>query len=91
MSNDQHDDDKTQSVIVLFEGTSVGHHRIISKIGSGSMGKVHLAEGTKLDRRVALKFLPPHLCQNEDCRTRFKREAKAAAEDVHLESRSELL
>lgn len=91
MSNDQHDDDKTQCFIALSEGTSVGHYRIISKIGSGSMGEVYLAEDTKLDRRVALKSLPPHLCQDEDCRARFKREAKAAAEHVHLESRSELL
>jgi serine/threonine protein kinase len=89
LSNDRHDDDKTQSFIALSEGTSVGHYGIIFKIGSGSRGEVYPAEDLKSDRRVALKFFPSHLCQNEDCRARVKCEAKAAAEAVHLESSSE--
>jgi len=44
---------------------------------------VYLAEDNDLDRRVALKFLPLHLCQDEDCRKRFKREAQAAAKLDH--------
>jgi non-specific serine/threonine protein kinase len=52
---------------------------IIEKIGAGGMGDVYLADDTELNRKVALKFLPPHLCQDEDCRARFKREAQAAA------------
>jgi len=47
------------------------------------MGEVYLAEDTKLNRKVALKFLPPHLCRDEDCRARFKREAQAAAKLNH--------
>jgi serine/threonine protein kinase len=47
------------------------------------MGEVYLAEDTELDRKVALKFLPSHLCQDEDCRKRFKREAQAAAKLSH--------
>jgi serine/threonine-protein kinase len=47
------------------------------------MGEVYLAEDTQLDRKVALKFLPPHLCAEEDCRKRFKREAQAAAKLNH--------
>ena len=43
------------------------------------MGIVYKAEDTKLDRPVALKFLPAHLLGNEDVRRRFEREAKAAA------------
>jgi len=47
------------------------------------MGEVYLAEDTKLKRRVALKFLPSHLCQDEDAKARFKREAQAAAKLSH--------
>jgi serine/threonine protein kinase/tetratricopeptide (TPR) repeat protein len=42
-----------------------------------------LAEDTRLDRKVALKFLLPHLCQDEECRARFQREAQAAAKLSH--------
>jgi serine/threonine protein kinase/tetratricopeptide (TPR) repeat protein len=61
----------------------VGHYRIIEKIGAGGMGEVYLAEDTELNRKVALKFLSPHLCQDADCQTRFKREAQAAAKLNH--------
>jgi serine/threonine protein kinase/tetratricopeptide (TPR) repeat protein len=47
------------------------------------MGEVYLAEDSQLDRKVALKFLPAHLSQNEDSRARFTREAKAAAKLDH--------
>jgi serine/threonine protein kinase/tetratricopeptide (TPR) repeat protein len=71
--------DNTRSYIILTKGTVVGHYEIIEKIGSGGMGDVYLAEDTELNRKVALKFLPTRLCEDEDCRTRFKREAQAAA------------
>ena len=77
------DDDKTQAVTVLSKGTVINHYRIIEKIGAGGMGEVFLAEDTELNRKVALKFLSSHLCQNADCRTRFKREAQAAAKLDH--------
>jgi len=73
------DDDRTQSFVALTSGTMVSHYKIIEKIGAGGMGEVYLAEDTKLNRKVALKFLPQHLCQDEDCRKRFTREAQAAA------------
>jgi serine/threonine-protein kinase len=76
---DGSDDDRTQSYIALTAGTQVSHYQIIEKIGAGGMGEVYLAEDTELDRKVALKFLASHLCQDEDCRKRFKREARAAA------------
>jgi len=69
--------------VTLTSGTMVSHYRIIDKIGAGGMGEVYLAEDTELSRKVALKFLPPHLCQDADCRTRFKREAQAAAKLNH--------
>jgi serine/threonine protein kinase/Tfp pilus assembly protein PilF len=83
VSDNHHDDDKTQTHIPLLKDTVVGHYRIVEKIGAGGMGEVYLAEDTELDRKVALKFLPPHLCQDEDCRKRFKREAQAAAKLSH--------
>jgi serine/threonine protein kinase/Tfp pilus assembly protein PilF len=61
----------------------VGHYRITRKIGAGGMGEVFLAEDTELDRNVALKFLPDQLCQDSECRARFKREVQAAAKLDH--------
>ncbi len=83
MAADRSDDDKTRSFTPLAAGTQVSHYRIVEKIGAGGMGEVYLAEDTKLNRNVALKFLPSHLCQDEDCRKRFKREAQAAAKLDH--------
>ena len=77
------DDDKTRTHIVLSQGTMVSHYRIIEKIGAGGMGEVYLAEDTELKREIALKFLPPHQCRDEECRRRFKREAQAAAQLSH--------
>jgi serine/threonine protein kinase/Tfp pilus assembly protein PilF len=77
------DDDKTRTHVTLTSGTMVSHYRIIEKIGAGGMGEVYLAEDTELDRQVALKFLPLHLCQDSEYRARFKREAQAAARLSH--------
>jgi len=73
------DDDSTRTHVVLTKGTMVSHYRIVEKIGADGMGEVYLAEDTKLKRKVALKFLPQHLCQDEDCRKWFKREAQGDA------------
>jgi non-specific serine/threonine protein kinase len=60
-------------------GTRILHYRIESKLGEGGMGEVFLAEDTTLDRKVALKFLPPHFTADPEFRSRFEHEAKAAA------------
>ncbi len=77
------DDDNTRSFIPLTKGTEVGHYTIIDKIGAGGMGEVYLAEDTKLNRKVALKFIPVHMAGNADMRARFTREAQAAAKLDH--------
>jgi serine/threonine protein kinase/sugar lactone lactonase YvrE len=57
----------------------VGHYRIVSLLGQGGMGKVYLAEDTKLHRKVALKILPLDLAADKDRIRRFEHEAYAAA------------
>src|SRR5262249_55986209 len=59
------------------------HYSIIKKLGGGGMGEVYLAEDARLDRKVALKLLPPEFVSNEDRLRRFVREAKAAAALSH--------
>ncbi len=60
-------------------GETVGQFRISNHLGSGGMGDVYLAVDSKLDRRVALKFLPQRFAKDTDALQRFQREAKALA------------
>jgi eukaryotic-like serine/threonine-protein kinase len=64
-------------------GSTILHYKILEKLGQGGMGVVYLAEDLKLERKVAIKFLPKHISENTEERQRFKIEAKAAAKLNH--------
>jgi hypothetical protein len=63
----------------LTPGIMVARYKIVHKIGAGGMGEVYLANDTRLHRKVALKFLPVDLADDENLRARFEREVQAVA------------
>jgi serine/threonine protein kinase/Tfp pilus assembly protein PilF len=69
------EDDEADSLV----GKLIGSYKIEALLGAGGMGEVYLAEDTKLDRKVAIKFLPEELEEDDLARRRQIREAKAAA------------
>jgi tetratricopeptide (TPR) repeat protein len=64
-------------------GTSVGHYDVVEKVGGGGMGVVYKARDRRLERFVALKFLPSQWSHDEQAKLRFVREAQAASATEH--------
>lgn len=62
-----------------YAGHMVADYRVLDVLGAGGMGIVYRAEDTRLERRVALKFLLPQYSLDPDAKQRFLREARAAS------------
>ncbi|HXM44901.1 MAG TPA: protein kinase [Bryobacteraceae bacterium] len=67
----------------LAAGAVLAHYRIVSRLGTGGMGEVYLAQDLNLDRPVALKILPPEVAHDADRMRRFVQEAKTASALSH--------
>jgi serine/threonine protein kinase/Tol biopolymer transport system component len=63
----------------IVPGAKVDRYQIVSLLGAGGMGEVYLAQDTRLNRKVALKFLPPHFTRDRERVRRFAQEAQAAS------------
>ncbi len=65
--------------MTLAPGSSLGPYTITAELGHGGMGVVYTAQDPRLDRRVAIKVLPPDLTRDATAKQRFLQEAKAAS------------
>lgn len=77
------DNDNAQSFTPIVSGTEIAQYKIIEKIGAGGMGEVYRAEDTKLERKVALKFLSEEQTKSAAALKQFTKEAQAAARLQH--------
>src|SRR5262245_29113255 len=61
----------------------IGRYKVVAPLGAGGMGEVYLAQDSHLERKVALKILPPELVRSQDRVRRFVQEAKSASSLNH--------
>jgi len=71
------------SALTITIGQTLGHYRILEKIGAGGMGTVYRAHDERLHRDVALKVLPPSGLENDAARSLFRKEALALSRLNH--------
>jgi len=64
-------------------GRTIGHYRIVDRLGGGGMGVVYRADDGRLNRRVALKFIAPEIGRDPEAKRRFLQEARTAASLDH--------
>ena len=67
----------------LIAGTRLGPYEVIASLGAGGMGEVHLANDTRLDRKVAIKLLHPDRADRGLSHERFQSEARAVSRLNH--------
>jgi serine/threonine protein kinase len=64
--------------MAFTSGTKLGPYKILAPLGAGGMREVYQARDTRLDRTIASKILPSHLCDDPTRRECFEREAYTA-------------
>jgi eukaryotic-like serine/threonine-protein kinase len=69
--------------MALSSGVRLGPYEIQDAVGAGGMGEVYRARDTRLERTVAIKILPAHLCSSPELKARFEREARAVSSLNH--------
>src|SRR6202048_5579656 len=69
--------------MALSSGAKLGPYEIEPPLAAGGQGEVYRARDTRLDRTVAIKILPSHLCSNPEAEQRFDREARTISSLSH--------
>src|SRR5512143_2426381 len=75
--------DPNKLVFKELTGRIGGKYDIVRLLGKGAMGQVYVAHDTVLDRDVALKVMAAQIADDPELKTRFEREARAAARMKH--------